>query len=302
MARPAPPQSALNWVVVGQGAIGLLAASRMQLSGVPVSLRLRHNTALKIDFIQPQQTQQLHFPAATAPLNAVLLPVKSYAVIEAVTELLPQLSPNAQLVLSHNGMGTIAQVLRLIGKQQGLWFLTTTHAALRREHDVSHTGIGQSVLAPLNVAARIWQEKVQHAMDKALGPLVVVDDIQPYLWQKLAINAVINPLTAIYNCRNGELAKPCHQQQISQLLQEVCAVSAACGQALEYQATLDKVQQVITATAQNFSSMRQDIAHRRRTEIEAINGYVVQQAARFNLAVPYNSALLLQVQQLEQRG
>ncbi len=302
MARTAAPQSALSWVVVGQGAIGLLAASRMALCGEPVSLWLRQRTGLTIDFVQAEQTKQLSFLAAATPLTAVLLPVKSHAVAAALSQLLPHLSPTAQLVLSHNGMGTIEQVLPLLGATQGLWFLTTTHAALRRDNTTIHSGNGHSVLAPLSAGALPYQAQVTDAMDKALGPLLSVDDIQPYLWQKLAINAVINPLTAIHSCRNGELAQPEFQSQIAAVTQEVCQVSAACGYELPYQATLKRVQQVITATAQNFSSMQQDIAYQRRTEIDAISGYIVRQAARFGIAVPHNAALLQQVQQLESGG
>lgn len=299
MAHTTSAQSALNWTVVGRGAIGLLAASRLALSGQPVSLWLRQRTALNIDFIQPQQTQHLRFSPATPPLTAVLVPVKSYAVVAAVSELLPSLKPDAQLVLSHNGMGTIEQILPMLAAKQGLWFLTTTHGALRRDNTVIHSGEGQSVLAPLNTAALTYQAQIQDGMSKALGPLLSVNDIWPYLWQKLAINAVINPLTAINNCRNGELALAYYQPQVSSIVKEVCQVSAATGFALPYQATLKKVQQVISATAQNFSSMQQDVLHKRRTEIDAINGYVVRQATRFDIAVPHNRALLQQVQHLE---
>lgn len=295
MARFASPQPALSWVVVGQGAIGLLAASRMALSGQAVSLWLRQPATVNIDYIQPPLSHQIQFLPAIAPLTAVLLPVKSYAVATAMQQLLPHLSHDAQLVLSHNGMGTIEQVLMLLGPQQGLWFLTTTHGALRHNNGVTHSGQGQSVLAPLNAGALPYQAQVQDAMHTALGPLSNVDDIRPFLWQKLAINAVINPLTALNNCRNGELVQPQYQTQIDGIVKEVCLVSRACGYELFYQATLEKIHQVIVSTAQNFSSMHQDVVHQRRTEIDAINGYIVQQAHCHNIAVPHNTALLQQV-------
>ncbi len=204
--------------------------------------------------------------------------------------------------MAQHQLGTIEQVLPLLGPAQGLWFLTTTHAALRRADTLTHTGQGQSVLSALNSAALPYQAAVQPVMDQALGPLRCVADIQPYLWQKLAINAVINPLTAIYNCPNGELAKTRWQPQIASIVQEVCQVAGRSGCALAFAPTLQSVQQVIARTAQNFSSMQQDIAHQRRTEIDAINGYVVRQAAHYGLAVPHNSQLQQQVLQLQQEA
>ncbi|WP_215397230.1 ketopantoate reductase family protein [Rheinheimera oceanensis] len=298
MAQNSPPQPALSWTVVGQGAIGLLAASRFKLAGWPVQLWLRQPAPVDICFNQ----QPLHFACATAPITAVLIPVKSYAVPAAVQALLPALAADAQLVLSHNGMAATEHILPLLSPAQGLWFLTTTHGALKQGATVHHTGQGQSVLAPLNPAAKNQLLAVQQAMDIALGPVTLTDNILPFLWHKLAINAVINPLTALNNCSNGELAKEQYQPQISQILTEVCQVAAAAGYPLQYAQILEKVQQVIQSTAANFSSMQQDIAHRRRTEIDAINGYIVTQAALYNIDVPYNIELTQQVLQLQHRA
>lgn len=294
MASTTPTQRPLSWTVVGNGAIGSLAACRLKLAGYPVGLHLKQPRSHTIDFAG----SPLHFPAAIPPFNAVLIPVKSYAVVDAVQSLLPHLAAHAQLVLSHNGMGTLEHVLPLLAPSQGLWFLTTAHGALKQQQTLLHTGQGQSVLAPLNVAAKAYTSAVLPAMDAALGPVALVDDITPFLWQKLAINAAINPLTAIYNCRNGELLQAQFASLLTAAITEVQQVAAACGVILDYTLLQQKVLQVIAATAENFSSMQQDITHKRRTEIEAINGYVVQQAARFGIDVPHNNAMLAQVLRL----
>ena len=295
MAQNPPAQPALNWTIVGQGAIGLLAASRLQLANYPVRLWLKQGLSVDTQHLN----QQLQFHQATGKLDAVLIPVKSYAVVDAVHSLLPHLSPDAQLVLSHNGMGTIEQVLPLLQPRQGLWFLTTTHGALKQGSTIMHTGSGESVMAPLNTAAQTQAVQVFQAMDCALGPLTLAADITPFLWQKLAINAAINPLTALYNCRNGELAQAEFQLIITAVLEEVCQVADAAGVTLTLPKLKHKVQQVIGNTAQNYSSMQQDVAHQRRTEIDAINGFVVQQAQRYGIAVPHNNSLLQQVRQLQ---
>ncbi|WP_273024283.1 2-dehydropantoate 2-reductase [Rheinheimera sp.] len=291
MAQNPAPQPALSWSIVGQGAIGLLAACRMQQAGFDVSLWLRKPRLLTIKFAH----RQLQFQPASAPISAVLIPVKSYAVTEAVQTLLPAMASDAQLVLSHNGMGTIEQVKPMLAPGHGLWFLTTTHGALKQPDAVLHTGTGSSTLAALNNAAKVKQQQVLQAMDIALGPVTLTGNIQPALWQKLAINAVINPLTALYNCRNGELAAQKYHQHIEALVTEVCKVAAACGYPMSAHSTLQTVLRVISSTAQNFSSMQQDLAHGRRTEIDAITGYVVQQAAHHNISVPHNQTLLEQI-------
>jgi 2-dehydropantoate 2-reductase len=302
MASYPPSSLSLNWTVVGQGAIGLLAACRLQQHSIPVSLHLRQPKSVALSFTADNgQVQQLCFSAAIAPYQAVLVPVKSYDALSAVQQLLPLLSNNAQVVISHNGMGVIEQILPLLLPSQGLWFLTTTHGALKTAAmALCHTGQGQSVLAPLNLAAQHQQAVVSQAMAIALGPVQVVTDIQPYLWQKLVINAVINPLTAIHNCKNGALLKPEYAEVIKQIVLEVSAVSQAAGYALSADETLLRVRQVMQATANNFSSMQQDICHQRRTEINAISGFIVSQGQLYAIPTPRNLQLQHQVLQLQQ--
>jgi len=296
VAQSTAPQPTLSWSIVGRDAIGLLATSRLQLAGFDVTLWLRQPQSCSVEFDE----HQLTFQPATAPLSAVLTPGKGYAGTEAIPAVLPALAPDAQLVLRHNGMGSIEQVTPMLAPGHGLWFLTTTHGALKQPDTVQHTRTGSSTLAALNDAAKIKQQQVLQAMDVALGPVTLTDNIQPALWQKLAINAVINPLTALYNCRNGELASLKYRHHIEALVTEVCQVAAICGYPLNEPTTLQTVLRVINDTAQNFSSMQQDFAHGRRSEIDAITGYIVQQAALHNISVPHNQALLQQILQRQQ--
>ncbi|MBZ9611974.1 ketopantoate reductase family protein [Rheinheimera maricola] len=297
MAQIPSSQSALSWTIVGKGAIGLLAACRLTLANYPIGLWLRQPLAVYSQF----KGQQFRFTPAVTPLNAVLIPVKSYAVIDAIKGLLPFLTSNAQLVISHNGMGTISQILPLLQPDQGLWFLTTTHGALKQGVNLFHTGNGQSVLAPLNTAAKQQSSVVHRAMDDALGPVITTENIEPFLWQKLAVNAVINPLTAIHNCSNGALAEARFQPLLDALVLEVCQIASAEGVVLEPTQIQQNVRQVIRNTAENYSSMQQDIVHQRRTEINAINGFIVQQARHYGITVPHNENLLQQVLELENR-
>lgn len=96
-------------------------------------------------------------------------------------------------------------------------------------------------------------------------------DILTRLWRKLALNCAINPLTVLYQCRNGELQA--HQCEVATLCAELGELLECCGQpdaALDLQ---HEVERVIQATAANYSSMYQDVAAGRRTEISYLLGY-----------------------------
>lgn len=288
--------------VVGQGAIGLLVACRLQLAGIPVRLWLKQPQESDITFSEADQKHQCHFPVANGlPLQTVFIPVKTYDVLTCFRQLQPYLKADAQLILSHNGMGVFEQLLPLLTAEQGLWFLSTAQGTMKVSVDhAQHTGQGHSYLAPLNPAAHQQLTSISGLMQLAFSPLALVEDIYPYLWQKLAVNAAINPLTALYNCRNGELAETDSASIIPGITKEVCQVASAAGYPLPYAETLRYIMQVIQLTAGNYSSMQQDIQQQRTTEIEAINGYVVAKAMQFGINVPVNQQLSEQVIKLQQ--
>jgi 2-dehydropantoate 2-reductase len=281
------------WTVVGEGAIGLLSAARLHLAGYPVQLHRRSVGPFDFVFQSGVSSQSLSLPGQIQhPYSYVLLPVKAYAVLNAVTQLLPLLADNAQLVLSHNGMGTIEQLLPLLKPEQGLWFLSTSHGAFKPDDlTVVHSGQGQSVLGALNQAAYAQQQNVEQAMQHALGPLVVMADISPALWQKLAVNAVINPLTALHQCKNGELSDSKYAAAIELLIEEFVRVAKASGQDFSIEAIQSRVTQVITQTAENYSSMQQDYARGRQSELDYITGFLLRQAEQHQLQLPAHQAI-----------
>lgn len=281
------------WLVVGHGAIGLLAASRWALANQQVHLWLRQPQHLNFRFSVGSRDFPMQLAAASqGPFDKVLIPVKAFDTVAAVQQLLPHLSENAHIVLCHNGMGTLEQVLALLLPTQGLWFASTTQGAYKPSPlQVRHTGFGETMLGACNAAAINSTTAIASELDTALGPLRQVPDITPYLWKKLAINCVINPLTALFQVRNGELLRAEYQPQISELLTEFVEVAKACGQQFsldELQQLIEKVQQT---TAQNFSSMQQDVANQRRTELNAITGFLLQQAAVNQIQIPAHQAL-----------
>ena len=126
-----------------------------------------------------------------------------------------------------------------------------------------------------------------------------VPDILAVLWNKLLINAGINPVTALTRLPNGRLPDvPEAWQVVAAAVQEAFAVAQALG--LNPAADpLSRVRQVCRATAANRSSMLQDVLARRPTEIAAINGQIVAHGHRLQVPTPVNALLTHLVQALE---
>jgi 2-dehydropantoate 2-reductase len=116
------------------------------------------------------------------------------------------------------------------------------------------------------------------------------------LWRKLAINCAINPLTVIHRCRNGELLdKPEALAQIASVVEEILQLSKILNLDQGLANLHEQVLDVARATANNRSSMLQDIESGKETEIEAITGYLCRLAIKHSMQLPTNEELLAQV-------
>ena len=133
----------------------------------------------------------------------------------------------------------------------------------------------------------------------ALPTLTYSDNIKEKQWLKLAINCVINPITALENIDNGQLLNDKFQAQITALILEIIAIAAFENIEFNFNELREKIMAVAQSTAQNCSSMRSDILNKRKTEIDYINGYIVKVANRMNFSVPENEKLLREIKALE---
>ena len=123
-------------------------------------------------------------------------------------------------------------------------------------------------------------------------PATATTDVRHRLWQKLAINAAINPVTALARVENGALTQPGDLADVATAAgTETARVARADGVDLSATTVREGIADVVDETARNRSSMHQDVAAGRRTEIEAINGYVVERASAVGESVPVNRTL-----------
>ncbi|MFN7105721.1 MAG: ketopantoate reductase family protein, partial [Pyrobaculum sp.] len=129
----------------------------------------------------------------------------------------------------------------------------------------------------------------------------IVDDVEPYRWLKLAVNAAINAITAVLQRENGVVAESPHARELAAAVaREVEAVAKALGVRLP-EDPVGEVLKVAAATAANLSSTARDLRLCVKTEVDFINGAVVRYGERLGVATPYNRSLYLLVKTLEER-
>ena len=292
----------MHWHILGAGSIGLLWTAKLIQAGYRATLILRNRGKLEQLHREPTiRCGDEYFPVeaeltdSASKISSLLITTKAYDAESAFKSALSRISPNASVLLLHNGMGP-QQRLAEQYPQTDIWAGSTTDGAyLKSDFHVVQAGEGETWIGSLSDPKQdgLYQQL------KCLPALYHQSQITHRLWQKLAINCAINPLTAIYNCKNGELLNNAeYYRQMKLICEEVERVAAAKNIPLFEIPLIDKVIEVVSATARNYSSMRQDVAHQRQTEIEYINGFLCEQARQRRVATPINDSLLDQLRQL----
>jgi 2-dehydropantoate 2-reductase len=312
-----------NIVVVGQGAMGLLWYHHLSqiknsnnapdnineeisislLASNQDSLNDNEQKAATYKFTAYQQQQAKTLPltysktADIAAADVIILCLKSFNVATAIKKIASNINPHCLIILAHNGMGTLEDVESLLPPQQVILAMLTTHGCLRNAPlAITHTGLGQTDIGLLSgQLSSTLQQQLSSQLNDALPRVSFHQDIVQKQWLKLAINCVINPITAVNNIENGEVNKAEFSDQINLLLTEIINVSKAESINLVLKDLEVIVRKVAQATAKNSSSMRSDVLAGRSTEIDYINGYIHRVAKKYNIATPENTRLWQQV-------
>ncbi|MEH6593654.1 MAG: 2-dehydropantoate 2-reductase [Halioglobus sp.] len=291
-----------HWHILGAGAIGgLFAASLERLSG-QISLLIREGTVANaacpgsrtLSILSGGSSTTVAFPTSTASetgyISHLLISTKAYDVAAAVAAVSHRLDERSHILLMINGMG-ILETLEKDYPQWRFYIGTTTEGAYRTsKNDIVHAGSGITKIGCAHAdSPPDWFD------DWAALPLSCHwdTDIAGALWLKMVVNSAINPLTALARCRNGALlSQQGLSAQLESLCDEIAMISAAAGYHVIASELHSTVRKVIADTANNRSSMLQDIEAQRRTEIEYINGYLIAVARRQSVPAPLNEALL----------
>jgi 2-dehydropantoate 2-reductase len=147
-----------------------------------------------------------------------------------------------------------------------------------------------------SLARKDGQQSKQATLTAMLSAIGIASEVTEsaagLVWGKLVANAAINPMTALLEVPNGALLhNPLWRHVMIAAAQEVAEVAGSAGIALPFADPVRYTLEIARATAENKSSMLQDILRGAPTEIAAISGAVVRAATRHHVAAPVNAFL-----------
>ena len=308
--------------IVGLGAMGTLLAAKLAIAGYAV-LGVVHTRAQAVAIAHrglrltvPGGNQITVHPAgvlaiddvgdrAVTPTDLIIVAVKSYSTAAVAPAVLPLIAPTTLVVTLQNGLGNAEALLTAgVSPAQLVVGVTTDGATAIAPGESEQRGHGVTLIGPYRapgVGATPGHRPPGPSLDQAgvleafaNAGLVVEwhDDIAPHVWTKLAVNAAINPITALLGLRNGDLvALPDVVAIMQAAVAEVAAVACAQGICVSAAGIWPVLQLVLTNTAGNRSSMLQDRLAGRPTEIAAICGAIDALGRQLGVATPINRCL-----------
>lgn len=300
----------MNIVIIGQGAIGLLWYYKLaQQTDNHVTLQTSQNSTntpklMSFTDINNQKHQQV-ISRATAydfkKAQLIIFCLKSYSIEKAFTQYSSLINKDTVVIFSHNGLIDKLTLLNENTNNCSLISMLMTHGSLRTNaFEVEHTGEGFCDIGLLHGEIPNQQlSTIEQVLNTALPNVFWQENIKKKQWIKLAINCVINPLTAINNFDNGYVLTENFTQTITKILNEVILIAAKHEVFFDLIELNEMVQNVAKKTAKNCSSMRSDILAKRKTEIDSINGYIHHLGLKYNIATPKNTEMWQQVKALE---
>lgn len=219
----------------------------------------------------------------------VFLFVKTYSTEEAVKEIKDSIKGDAIVVTLQNGLYNKELIARYIPEERIVYGSTSIGATKVDPATVRLGGIGNVVIGGKDKKAI---EAVEGLLEKSGIDVIVSDDPDTAIWKKAIINAGINPLGALLRVSNGMIVSNEYSLKLQEkLVRESVRVANASGIKLDADEMVETTRDVCEKTFANFCSMLQDVSAGRKTEIDNINGIIIEYGKRNSVDTSFNEAV-----------
>ena len=305
--------------VVGAGAVGGFFGAMLARAGHRVTFigRLPHVQAIERRGLRLDMAGRIESIPAAASVDLaavrgadlVLFSVKSTDTDQVAQAIAPHLKDDAIVLSLQNGVENAETIARHV-RQTVVPAVVYVATATPEPGLVKHHGRGDLVIGPLDAMAAQDAEVASSLEDlrelfAAAGvPVAISPNVVGELWSKLMVNCAYNAVSGLAQAPYGELAALSSVRELQHaVVAEVCAVASAAGVDLPLHESIAAMERISGAMPAQLSSTAQDMARRKPSEIDHLNGFVVRRGREVGVPTPANLALYALVKLVEsQRG
>ena len=299
----------MNIVILGAGAIGsLFGALLAKKNNVLLIGRTSHVNAIRKKGLNIEGKTQFNMKISVEDSvdNVTILPdlliltVKSHDTEFAIDQAKKIINEDTIVLSLQNGLDNINKIEKVVDRRNIIAGVTTHGVFFSSPGIIKHTGKGKTILGELKGRKTERIDNVVNVFNEVGIETIVSENIVKEMWVKAIVNSSINPLTTFFQCKNGYLLENSILENIvKKISKESTMVANEEGMLLSYQDMHKKTKQVIQNTAENYSSMLQSFKKGRKTEIDSINGKIVEIGRKHGMEPLMNELLIYLINSID---
>lgn len=301
--------------IIGAGAMGSLFASHFADAGADIWVydkwREHIDAIRKAGLVVRRHNQEraVRIAATTDPASAgvcdvAIVMVKYHQTEAALRDASPMIGRNTRIITLQNGLGNAETIAALYPGNRIILGLTTLTSELLGPGRIesSFANRGETYLWPADHRPSTLVEEICALLTDGGINACAAPDIELRIWKKLIVNCCLNMVCAITGLSVGDLTRqPESWSLLDGIADEVATVALAKEIPLDHAMARAFLRQVADEAHAHEPSMLVDVRNRRRTEIECLNGAILREASRHNIAVPLNRAVYSLIRVIEDR-
>ena len=218
---------------------------------------------------------------AEGTFDLILVCVKSYDIEEALSPLKKNIRPDTVLMPFANGVNNAEMIASIVDAKvinACVYILSHIEAlgVIRKQGNVFATVFGDPFL--------FGESLFVEYMFKDAGIRTKFDeDIERAVWKKYLFISAFASLTSFYDI-NIKKVHSQHYEEAKDLLCEISSVAKAKG--INVEDEIDKALKTASTLPEDATtSMHLDFQHQRKTELDILTGYIVNEAKKFQVDV-----------------
>lgn len=295
--------------VIGCGSMGCYFGAKLSEKNEVVFIDTFQKTVDTLNeqgIIIKEDNRELRYNAPTfmtgkfnQPVDLVVLFVKSTQNMAALAENRMLFSEHTIVMSLQNGLGNEREISRFVDPQNIVIGNTLINCVTESIGIVKRSGDGITEVGSL-VGNKKNALTCRLCLEQSGIKTDVAEDIKRSVWKKIFVNATLNPLTAIFNCKIRVVYENKNIWRLAEaIIAEAVAVAKADGCEFDYNSVMDSLKATCVNIGKGYTSMYQDVKNKRITEIEKINGQILNLAYKYQVNAPYNDFALNAVQAIE---
>ncbi len=311
----------MNILVIGAGSVGIGLATSVASQGADVSIYAQEKTAKAIKENGIKRTGLFtHYEIESVPVyetydeipknhfDYIFIASKTIAnedISNNLNEHRDIFKDNTKIIIFQNGFGNDEPYLKYFTKKQ-VFSARVITGFTRHERHISEVTVYTEPIQ-LGSLQNENPECLQEIADliTASGiPCETTYEVDKYLWAKMLYNCTLNPLGAILDVTYGQLTEnPYTLEIMDNILDEIFEVIKASPYETFWQDSDEYkdlfYSKLVPDTYNHYSSTHQDIQRKIPTEIDSLNGKVIQLGRQFNIDVSTNELIYNLIKAIE---